>query len=98
MCRSNPQLILLNHLCCLTSLAPELDPSRRCSSLINSLRMADLQKLTGELEAQMQHCRRCSSPGDWSGIREGYFVLEHIGEGGIPVWALERSSGELRVS
>lgn len=50
--------MLLNHLCCLTSLAPELDPSRRCSSLINSLRMADLQKLTGELGPQMSPTKK----------------------------------------
>jgi hypothetical protein len=45
MFRSSPQDMLANHLCCLTSLAPELDPNRLCSSLINSFLMADLHKL-----------------------------------------------------
>ena len=47
MCLSNPQLTLANHLCCLTSLAPELDPTRLCSSLMSNLRIADLHRLNG---------------------------------------------------
>ncbi len=46
MCRSNPQLTLANHLSCLTSLAPELEPSRLCSSLIRSFLIAALHRLT----------------------------------------------------
>lgn len=50
MCLNNPQLTVANHLCCFTSLAPELDPSRLCSSLIKSFRIADLHRLvTGTL-------------------------------------------------
>lgn len=45
MCRNNPQLTLANHLCCLTSLAPELEPTRLCSSLMSNLRIADLHRL-----------------------------------------------------
>jgi hypothetical protein len=37
-----------NHLCCLTSDAPDDEPSRLCSSLTNSLRIADLHILQGE--------------------------------------------------
>jgi hypothetical protein len=36
-----------NHLCCLTSDAPDDEPSRLCSSLTNSLRIADLHILQG---------------------------------------------------
>lgn len=42
---SNPQLILENHLCCLTSLAPLLLPSRVSSFLSSSLTMASLHDL-----------------------------------------------------
>jgi len=45
MWRSRPQLTLWNHLCCFTSLAPELDPSRLCSSLMSSFLIADLHRL-----------------------------------------------------
>lgn len=48
MFRKRPQLIALNHLCALTSLAPDCEPSRRFSSLHSSLRMADLQLLLGQ--------------------------------------------------
>lgn len=39
----SPQLIVANHLCCLTSLAPLVEPIRLFSSLISNLRMQDLQ-------------------------------------------------------
>ena len=45
MCRNNPQLTDANHLCAFTSLAPEFDPSRLCSSLINNFLIADLHRL-----------------------------------------------------
>jgi hypothetical protein len=45
MCLNRPQLTVANHLCCLTSLAPEFEPNRLCSSLIRSLRIADLHML-----------------------------------------------------
>lgn len=49
MCRSNPQLTVANHLWALTSLAPELDPRRLCSSLMSNFRMADLHRLNGDV-------------------------------------------------
>ena len=37
--------MFVNHLCCLTSLAPDCEPNRLCSSLTSSFLMADLHKL-----------------------------------------------------
>ena len=97
-----------NHLCCLTSLAPEPDPKRLCSSLMRSFRIADLQKLR-------QNCQLCLNKGVWSSQADGDcasfglpgdgrrvwvsdFVFEHVGESGIPIRTLERGRGELRAS
>jgi len=44
-CRSRPQLMLENHLCCLTSLAPDWLPSRLCSSLHRSFLMRLLHRV-----------------------------------------------------
>lgn len=50
ICLNNPQLTLANHLWFFTSLAPEFDPIRLCSSLINNFRIDDLHRLvTGVL-------------------------------------------------
>jgi len=51
MCRSRPQLTVANHLCCFTSLAPEFEPRRLCSSLMSSFLIADLHMLVTGVES-----------------------------------------------
>jgi hypothetical protein len=49
MCRSKPQLTFANHLCCFTSLAPLLLPSRVRSSLSSSRVMQSLPALISSI-------------------------------------------------
>lgn len=93
--RSKPQLIFENHLCCLTSLAPDRLPSRRVSSLMSSCVITSLHLLR-------QHQRTCS-PGTRSSNsrrnprvvrvlhREVHDVVERL----LAILALERRRCEL---
>jgi hypothetical protein len=96
MCRSKPQLTVANHLCCLTSLAPEPDPSRLCSSLIRSLRMADLHMLGDSQPISQYHKGSIADP-PRHGRRLGEcnIVLENVGKRRVAVRTLEWRRREL---
>ena len=94
MCRSKPQLTLANHLTCLTSLAPEPDPSRLCSSFIKSFRIADLHKLH-DVRVRLVSFQG-GIPGDRGRVWKADFVFQNIGKGRIPVGTLKWRRRELK--